>query len=257
MATLAVTNDFSAGTTAVAADVNQNFSDIETFVNSSPGVVQQDLANAQGDMIAATAANTMTRVAVGANGTVLTADSTAGTGVAWAATAADATKMPLAGGTFTGPVTFDGASPIVLEGATADGYETTIAVVDPTADRILTLPDATGTILTSGNPNDAVLTITEQTGTAYTLALTDGGTVVEANNAGTTTITVPLDAAVAFPIGAQIIVAAMGAGAVTIAATSGVTLRSKDSALSIDGQWATASLVKRATDEWLVFGALA
>ena len=42
-----------------------------------------------------------------------------------------------------------GASPLVLEGATADGFETTLALVDPTADRTITLPNATGTVLLS------------------------------------------------------------------------------------------------------------
>ena len=36
---------------------------------------------------------------------------------------------------------------IVFEGATADANETTLAVADPTADRTITLPDATGTVL--------------------------------------------------------------------------------------------------------------
>ena len=40
--------------------------------------------------------------------------------------------------------TLDGASPLVLEGATANDFETTIAVTDPTADRTITLPDADG-----------------------------------------------------------------------------------------------------------------
>ena len=40
MATLAVTNSFSAGTTIVAADMNTNFDDIEAFVNTTPGVLQ-------------------------------------------------------------------------------------------------------------------------------------------------------------------------------------------------------------------------
>ena len=40
MATLAVTNSFSAGTTIVAADMNENFDDIESFVNTTPGVLQ-------------------------------------------------------------------------------------------------------------------------------------------------------------------------------------------------------------------------
>jgi hypothetical protein len=103
--------------------------------------------DAKGDVLAGTADNTITRLGVGTNGQVLTADSTAATGLAWAAdNTTDTTKMPLAGGTFTGAVTFDGASPIVLEGATADGFETTVAVTDPTADQTITLPDATGMV---------------------------------------------------------------------------------------------------------------
>ena len=39
-----------------------------------------------------------------------------------------------------------GGSPLVFEGATANAYETTLAVTDPTADRTLTLPDETGNI---------------------------------------------------------------------------------------------------------------
>ena len=43
-----------------------------------------------------------------------------------------------------------GAS-ITFEGATADAYETTLTVVDPTADRTITLPNITGTIITTGD----------------------------------------------------------------------------------------------------------
>ena len=42
-----------------------------------------------------------------------------------------------------------GASGIVFEGATADAHETTLTVVDPTADRTITIPDATMTLLTT------------------------------------------------------------------------------------------------------------
>ena len=40
---------------------------------------------------------------------------------------------------------------IVFEGSTADGYETTLTATDATADRTLTLPNETGTILTSAS----------------------------------------------------------------------------------------------------------
>ena len=60
-------------------------------------------------------------------------------------TSAASTYMALAGGTFTGEVTLNESASLVFEGATADGFETTLAVTDPTADRTFTLPDATTT----------------------------------------------------------------------------------------------------------------
>ena len=46
---------------------------------------------------------------------------------------------------------------IVFEGATADDYETTLTLTDPTADRTITLPNITGTVLvgTQANPDSA------------------------------------------------------------------------------------------------------
>ena len=85
MATLAVTNSFSAGTTIVAADMNQNFDDVEAFVNSTPGVIQNSIVDAKGDLIAATGSDAVSRLAVGTNTYLLTADSAEATGLIWAA----------------------------------------------------------------------------------------------------------------------------------------------------------------------------
>ena len=75
-----------------------------------------------------------------------------------------------AGNVTVGTITTTGAT-IVLEGATADAYETTLTVTDPTADRTITFPNATGDVVTTGD-SDTV------TGTMIT---TD--TVAEANMA--------------------------------------------------------------------------
>jgi hypothetical protein len=40
---------------------------------------------------------------------------------------------------------------IIFEGSSADGSETTFQVTNPTADRTITLPDASGTVITTGN----------------------------------------------------------------------------------------------------------
>jgi hypothetical protein len=54
--------------------------DVHALVNGS---IPKTLIDAKGDVIVGTAADTVTRLPVGANGTLLTADSTTGTGVGW------------------------------------------------------------------------------------------------------------------------------------------------------------------------------
>jgi hypothetical protein len=95
-----------------------------------------------------------------------------------------------------------------------------------------------------------------QVGTTYTLALTDDGKVVEMNNASANTLTVPPNSSVAFPVGAQILVLQTGAGQTTVAAGAGVTVNSKDGNLKLSAQWCAATLIKRATDSWVVVGDL-
>jgi hypothetical protein len=95
-----------------------------------------------------------------------------------------------------------------------------------------------------------------QVGTTYTLALTDDGKVVEMNNASANTLTVPPNSSVAFPVGSQILVLQTGAGQTTVAAGAGVTVNSKDGNLKLSAQWCAATLIKRATDVWVVVGDL-
>lgn len=87
----------------------------------------------------------------------------------------------------------------------------------------------------------------------WTFALTDGGTVIEADKATALTGTIPLDTTVAFPIGTLIDIYQQGTGQVTIAAAGGVTLRAPGGAKT-RVQFSTISLRKRATDEWIVYG---
>ena len=43
---------------------------------------------------------------------------------------------------------------LVFEGSTADSHETTLVITDPTADRNVTIPNASGTVITTGNLDD-------------------------------------------------------------------------------------------------------
>ena len=55
------------------------------------------------------------------------------------------------GGTMTGDLNFGQNANIVFEGATDNANETTLTVADPSADRTITLPNVTGTVVTTGD----------------------------------------------------------------------------------------------------------
>jgi len=85
----------------------------------------------------------------------------------------------------------------------------------------------------------------------YTLALTDQGKVVPMDGTDLE-LTVPTDAAVAFPVGSVVNVYNLNATDVEIKGDSGVTVRN-DGDLA---QYGEVSLRKRGTDEWVVAGNL-
>jgi hypothetical protein len=62
----------------------------------------------------------------------------------------DDEKLAKAGGTVTGELLIGTAGSFAFEGTTANAAETFLTVVDPTADRTITLPDASGTVTLSG-----------------------------------------------------------------------------------------------------------
>ncbi len=79
-------------------------------------------------------------------------------------------KMSFAGGTITGQVLIGNTGSLVFEGSSVDDYEITLAVADPTtSDKTITLPDVTGTVITSGD-----------TGTVTSTMIADG-TIVNAD----------------------------------------------------------------------------
>jgi len=106
MAALAVTNSFSAGTTIVAADMNQNFTDIVSWATNTPSL--------------------------GKSGSFTTI-----TGKLSVSETADFYgNVQLQGaGAFLG-----------FEGASADAYETLLKATGPTAGRTIWLPDNDGTV---------------------------------------------------------------------------------------------------------------
>jgi hypothetical protein len=125
--------------------------------------------------------------------------------------------------------------------------------------KTLTSPTINGaTIATSTLTSPKVnLGINAQTGTTYTTVLDDNGKLITQTNASAIATTIPLNSSVAYPIGAQINIAQMGAGQVTISGAGGVTIASTGAtatAPKLRAQYSTATAVQTATDTWLVMG---
>ena len=186
----------------------------------------------KGDLLVTTG-SALNRLAVGTNDYVLKADSSATNGVAWGQVAAAGI-----------------ASDAVTTAKILDSNVTTAKI----ADNAVTQAKLADRVVGSAEMDN--LTLNAQTGTTYTLVLTDAHKLVTLSNASSITCTVPPNSSVAFETGDQVNLLQLGAGQVTIAAGSGVTIRSEGSKLKLKGQYATATLVKIASDEWVALGNL-
>jgi hypothetical protein len=119
-----------------------------------------------------------------------------------------------------------------------------------------------GAGLTGGGSSGAVTlgvnsTPNAQTGTTYTTVLADNGKLVTLSNASAVAVTIPLNASVAYPIGAQLNFAWVGVGAVTIQGTAGVTINSTGATPAVPAlriRYSSATAIQTATDTWLVVG---
>ena len=108
------------------------------------------------------------------------------------------TSPTINGGTFSGTFTgtmdisgsvLSGGSPLVFEGASADAHETTLAFVDPTGDRVVSLPNATDTLVGKATTD----TLTNKsfdlggTGNSFTGTLSEFNTALQGDSFSTLT----------------------------------------------------------------------
>ena len=115
----------------------------------------------------------------------------------------------------------------------------------------------TGSTGSTGATGSTTLSINAQTGTTYTLATGDVNALVTASNAGAITVTVPPSV---FTVGQQINVQQIGAGQVTFAAGSGVTITSTGAtaaAPKLRAQYAAATVICTGTNTFTVLGDIA
>jgi len=181
----------------------------------------------RGDLLTMGSGPTVGRVALGTSGYALTSN---GTDVAWGQVAA--------AGLATDAVT---TVKILDANVTAAKLASDSVTQAKIADRAVGSAELTN------------LTLNAQTGVTYTLVLGDAQKLVTLSNASSITATIPPNSSVAFTIGDQVNLMQLGAGQVTVAAGSGVTVN-PTAKLKLNGQYAAGTLVKVDTNSWVLIG---
>jgi hypothetical protein len=170
----------SAGAVVRHMAIGRDYREANTHVESTTG------HGATGAVVGTTNTQTLT------NKTISAADNTL-TGVVTLTGTQTLTNKTLTSPVISSLTLGDGN--IVFEGATADAFETTLTVADPTADRTVTIPDATTTLVgtdTTQTLTNKTLTSPTITGTGaiagtFTGNLTGNVTGTVSGNAGTVT----------------------------------------------------------------------
>jgi len=162
-------------------------------------------------------------------------------------------KAPLASPTFTGTVTIPTGGVITSPSLTVstDSSTTSARIAYNSTSLKLLVGDGT-----TAREYASSTVITNTQTASYTVVIADKDKLVEMNNASANNLTVPPNSSVAFAVGAQIRILQIGAGQTTVVAGAGVTINSTPG-LKLRAQWSSATLIKRATDTWVLIGDLA
>jgi hypothetical protein len=99
-----------------------------------------------------------------------------------------AAGLPRSGGTVTGNLEIGTTGSLTFEGSVADGFETALAATNPTADRVITLPDISGTVVTTGDTG------------SVTSAMIANGTIVSGDIASGTIVDSNISASAAIAV---------------------------------------------------------
>ncbi len=254
LANNSVTSDKIAPGTVIAADIAAG-SITNTEVNASAGIVDTKLATiSTADKVSLSALNIDGGTDIGAAladaDTIIVDDGGAGTNRKAAVTRVSDYVF----GKVSGDIT-------IASNGTATIAANSVALgTDTTGNYMSDVSAGTGIAVTH-TPSEgstatvalADVTLVENAG-SYSLTVADKNKIIEITGSSSASVTVPANSSQAFPIGSQVTIVRNGSGSVrvigpsaTIRATPGEYLRA---------QYSSATLIKRATDEWYLIGDL-
>ena len=213
--------------------------------------IQETLVDAKGDLVVGTAADTVGRLAVGTNGQVLTADSTAGTGLAYTTPISASSTTTFTNKTVS--LTSNTVSGTLAEFNTALSGDDFVSL---TGAETLTNKTLTAPVISSPKISSTYSAKTA----AYTFVSGDEGQLFSMNAATSVQFNIPTDATFNFAVGTEINVFWItGAGQPTIGAvTPGTTTVISTGAVSATPKLRVANsgatCKKIAANSWIIFG---
>lgn len=259
------------------------------------GKVSNSSYSTKGVILVGTGSGTFVAQPVGTNGQVLTANSAQADGVEWTTPAtggattsgtlaqfASTTSAELAGvisdetgsgalvfgtsATLTTPIISSPSLSLSTTASTAAGrlsYNgSTLRLGNGTS--TVTLSDDAALVIAQSQVTNLVtdlagkapsLAVLNQQTASYTLVLADRDKMVEISSGSATTLTVPADASVNFPVGTRIEILQTNTGQITVAGAAGATVNGTPG-LRLRAQWSSAMLIKRAANTWVLIGDL-
>lgn len=268
--------------------VNENFEEMYEFATTgSPLTTKGDLYGYSTENV---------RVPVGTDNYVLTADSTAGSGLSWqvAPTTVANDASPVLGGNLTVgafsivsaggldiAITPDTTGSIILDGLSwpqADGTADYVLKTDGggnlswVAQNTLSEVNDLSAAVTWANVPDGNITETSVTQhkvaviktdynaqiIGYTAILSDAEKMITMSLGTPITFTIPINSSVAYPVGTKLNVMQLGTGATTIAIDTGTDTLDVNAnfTLVLNGQYAVATALKVTSTSWVLFGNL-
>lgn len=215
---------------------------LQSQITNLPASIKAVDYNTKGVLLTASAASTVHKLVAGSDGQILSANSSVTGGLEWINPEVTAGNTL----TFTNKTLL---APVINLSTTASTTDSRISW-DSTNKKILVGNGSTSSEFASSNMVTYAPTITNNN---YTLVLSDKDKMLEINNTAASTVTIPLDSSVNYPIGSQIHLLQTSTGAVTVTPANGVVFDSTPG-VTLRTRWSSATLIKRGPNIWVGIG---
>lgn len=216
---------------------------LQNQITNLPTSIKAVDYNSKGVLLTASAASTVYKLAVGSDGQILSANASATGGLQWINPEVTAGNVL----TFTNKTLL---APTISLSTTSSTTDSRISW-DTTNKKIQVGNGTTSLDFTSSNMVTYAPTISSNN---YTLILSDKDKMLELNNSVASTVTVPTDSSVNYPIGTQIHLLQVSTGQFTVTPQNSTVIIDATPGLRLRTRWSSATLIKRGPNLWVAIG---